>query len=549
MYAEAVPLHKILNSNLQMIIPIFQRDYSWKGEQVRILWEDISKLYKNTEKKESFTHFLGPIVKLEVSQSSVDTRKFYLIDGQQRIITLMVLLSCLRNIVKKDELLRKIEAGYLLNYQEKGENRYKLVPSEGDRNNFKKIIDGDMNLLDSKLKDTFNFFTKELKSYKNESDLEKLRGIIINHLFLVNIDVGRNEDPYLIFESLNAKGTPLTQADLIKNYIFMKIQEEEKQKKLYKEYWRPMEISLRDGLEWFFWKYSLREGTFVKIKRTYANLKSELETNNQKNAETELKKLYKFSVYCDKMLSPEKEPNEELRKRFIRYNRWEINTSYPFLFNLYEDYSNNKISVYIFCEILDIIESFVIRRFFCKEPTNKLNNLFIRLYKKLDKNNLIRSLKKELSDDCPDNEKFEGGLKTFPIYSSGSEKCSLILETLEESHRHKEPVKFDKIQIEHIMPQADGDPEKLLDEWKNMLGEDYVKVHSECLHRIGNLTLTGYNQEMGMKSFSQKKEKLKDSHFELNKYFDNLNKWDRDEIEKRANIIAKKAVEIWKIIK
>jgi uncharacterized protein with ParB-like and HNH nuclease domain len=117
MHADAVPLHKILNSNLQMVIPIFQREYSWELEQVRILWDDIVKLYKNISMNISSGHFLGPIVRVEISQSSVDTRMFYLIDGQQRIITLMVLLSCLRNLVKgeDEDILRKIESGYLLN--------------------------------------------------------------------------------------------------------------------------------------------------------------------------------------------------------------------------------------------------------------------------------------------------------------------------------------------------------------------------------------------------------------------------------------------------
>lgn len=196
MHADAVPLQKILNSNLQMIIPIFQRQYSWEREQVATLWEDIIKLYKSMDKNGTSTHFLGPIVKVEVSHSTVDTRKFYLIDGQQRIITLMVLLSCIRNLIReKDEtILRKIESGYLLNYEENGENRYKLIPSEGDRDNFKKIIDGSGSLTNSRLLDTFNDISKNLEKHKGELDLEKLRGIIINSLILVNIDVDRNEN-------------------------------------------------------------------------------------------------------------------------------------------------------------------------------------------------------------------------------------------------------------------------------------------------------------------------------------------------------------------
>lgn len=548
MHADAVPLHKVLNSNLQMIIPIFQRAYSWKKEQVRTLWEDIIKLYNNIDKNGKATHFLGPIVRVEVSASSVDTRKLYLIDGQQRIATLMVLLSCIRNLFKeKDEaILRKIESGYLLNYEEKGDNHYKFIPSEGDRDTFRKIIINEEITEDSKLKDTFDYFTKKLESLNDDFDLEKLRGIIINNLILVNIDVDKDENPYLIFESLNAKGTPLTQADLIRNYIFMKIGSEDKQKELYKEFWRPMETSLGDNLEYFFWRYSLKDGAFVKIKRTYANLKSELETNSEKNAESELKKLHQYSKYYKRLIEPENEPNLDIRKRFIRHNRWEIRTEYPFLLNLYKDYSDSSISTAQFCEILDIIESFVIRRFFCKYPTNKLNNLFIGLYKNIDKQNIISSLKDLLLGDCPKNEEFEEGLLNFPIYSSGGDKCSLILETIEESYHHKEPVKVERLQIEHIMPQAGGDAEKLPPYWKEMIGNNYLTVHSKYLHKLGNLTLTGYNQELGTKSFEEKKKLLKESHLEMNKYFEDVGSWNEEEILKRAKRLIKTAKGIWK---
>lgn len=550
MHAEAVALHRILNFNLQMVIPIFQRSYSWEKEQVRTLWDDIIKLYSNIDKDDKATHFLGPIVRVDVPTSSVDTRKLYLIDGQQRIATLMVLLTCLRNIFKEknEEIRRKIEYGYLLNEQESGENRFKLILSEADREIFRKIIISEKNIENSKLKDTYDFFTKKLESLEDELDLEKLRGIIINKLILVSIDADRQENPYLIFESLNAKGTLLTQADLIRNYIFMKIASEDKQKELYKEYWRPMEVLLGDELETFFWRYTLKDGTFVKIKRTYADLKSELETNSEEDVEGELKKLHEYSIYYSRLLNPEKEPEEELRKRFIRLNKWEIRTAYPLLLNLYKDYSDGKVSHEQFSDILDIIESFVIRRFFCTYPTNKLNNLFISIYNhsQIDKNRFADSLKEVLKKDWPDDESFKDGIKTKPLYKSGYNKCSLILESIEESHQHKEPPKFDKIQIEHIMPQVDDDPEKLPDEWKTILGPNYSTIHSLYLHTLGNLTLTGYNPELSKKSFAEKKKILESSHFELNKYFREPDTWNEKEILNRAEHLAKKAISIWK---
>ena len=548
MHADAVQLHKILNSNLQMIIPIFQRAYSWDNEQVRTLWEDIQKLYKNIDLNGKATHFLGPIVRVAVSTRSIDTRKLYLIDGQQRITTLMVLLACIRTLLKDKDIVRKIESGYLLNYEERGENRYKLIPSEGDRDTFRKIILNEEITEASKLKNTYDYFTKKLNSLDKDYDLEKLRGIIINNLILVNIDVDKEENPYLIFESLNAKGTPLTQADLIRNYIFMKIGTEDKQKELYKEFWRPMEVTLGDNLEYFFWRYSLKDGAFVKIKRTYANLKSELETNIEKNAESELKILNKYSTYYKRIIEPKNEPNMELQKRFTRHNKWEIRTAYPFLLNIYNDYENKRINVTQFCEILDIIESFVIRRFFCKYPTNKLNYLFISIYKNLDKENIIRSLKSNLSNDCPKDDEFAEGLKSFPIYTSGNLKCALILETLEESYQHKEHVLTKGLQIEHVMPRVSDTPDKLPVNWKKMLGKNYEKVHSKYLHTLGNLTLTGYNQELSIKSFERKKKLLKESHLEINMYFENVKKWDEEAIKKRANDIIIKALNIWKVI-
>lgn len=544
MNADAIPLHKILNFNLQMIIPIFQREYSWEREQVKILWEDLMKLYRNVHEMgiKDANHFLGPIVRVERENGSVDVEKMWLIDGQQRIITLMVLLACLRDA---DATLKgKIEYGYFYNQEEEGDDYYKLIPSEGDRDNFRKIIDGEDNILPSKLKDTFDYFTQAITDEK-DLNLEKLRGLIIKRLILVNIDVDKTENPYIIFESLNAKGTPLTQADLIRNYIFMRIGDEATQISLYNRYWRKMEISLGKELENFFWRYSLKEGTFVKKNRTYANLKSELDIQSGKYTEDELQKIYEYSIFYKKLVDPSEEENEELRKRFERHNQWEIRTEYPFLLNIYKNYDAGEITVQQFCDILDIIESFVVRRFFCRYPTNKLNNLFIALYSKIDINDPINSLEEELWSDFPEDKEFKDGLLTYPIYSSGYAKCSLILKRLEYSFEHKEPVVGSKLQVEHVMPQAGGESENLPEGWKTMLGSQYIRIHDKYLHTLGNLTLTGYNPELGQKSFDEKREIYKTSHIQLNDYFLGLDNWNEDEILKRADILSEKALKIW----
>jgi len=564
MRADVVTLNEILNANIQMIIPLFQRSYSWEREQVETLWEDINKIYNGTVKNDKTTHFLGPIVRIEHLARSTDIiRKFSLIDGQQRIITLMILLACIRNVFKNndDAIVKKIESEYLLNYKEKEENKFKLVPSESDKKNFKNIILGIGGLADSKLRDTFDFFTKELTGKltdelfesKKELDLKKLMEIVINNLIIVSIDMDKEENPYLIFDSLNAKGTLLTQADRIKNYIFMKIDDEEKQKQLYRDYWYPMEtlkqipIPSSDGLDEFFRTYFCREGTFVKITRTYANLKNELEkADTEEDVEKELRKLHEYSEYYSRLIKPEEEPEEELKSRFIRHNLWEIGTAYPFLLNIYKDYSENNISLNQFCEILDIIEAFVIRRFFCRWSSNKLNKLFIGLYKLIKKNNIMDSLKSSLAKEFPSDTEFKQGLETFPIYASGNERTKLILETLENAFHHKEPIEHKKLQIEHIMPRVNDDSERLSSEWKKMLGENYKKIHTKYVHTLGNLTLTGYNQELSTKPFNLKKQYLGKSPLALNKYFDNIEKWDEEEIIKRTELLTEIAIKTWR---
>lgn len=201
-----------------------------------------------------------------------------------------------------------------------------------------------------------------------------------------------------------------------------------------------------------------------------------------------------------------------------------------------------------FCEVLDAIESFVIRRFFCKGPTNKLNRLFISLYAQIDKANFIESLKKSLLKDWPNDDKFKEGIKTFPIYRSGSDKCRLILDSLEMSYSHKEPVDLSAIDIsiEHIMPRVDDDPEKLPQEWKAMLGKDYANIHRRFLHTLPNLTLTGYNSPLFTKPFREKKKILSESHFELNKDIITLDKWDEQMILTRWENLCKKAINVWK---
>lgn len=547
MKADTVTLKEILAMTAQMIVPIYQREYCWQIDQVRTLWNDIICLYKeNIKNSKKLTHFIGPIVRFLFDTGSMDIKKTYLVDGQQRLITLIVLLACIRNKIKDDRDKKEINVSYLINEVRKHEEKYKLIASKNDKVMLKQIIDGELNGQNNtcRLLDAFNYFTKKLKNFAKTNDqLISLKQIIVEQLIIINIDVGDAENPCLIFESLNGKGTPLKQSDLIRNYLFMELEcEEENKETLFKKYWFPMEKNFLDKkqLESFFLHYFGKDGETV-----YNTLKKEIENNERKNSENELQQLYKYSCYYTCLINPTlKEKNHLLAEKFRRIKRLKISPIYSFLLNIYHDYENKKIECNEFYEILEFLETILIRKNFTGQLLKNDNNAFNWLYKqakKMQGHSLVASIKQCLKSHFPDDATFLLGLMEFKGYGKSTDLCRFVLETLEDSFHHKEPVDKKNITIEHIMPQ------KLSPEWEKMLGEDFQDIHYKYLHTLGNLTLTGYNAELGNKPYEEKKKHLeKMSHIELNKYFKNVNKWDEDEILKRAVFLTKKALDIWK---
>ena len=350
-----------------------------------------------------------------------------------------------------------------------------------------------------------------------------------------------DDNPYLVFESLNAKGRPLTQADLIRNYFFMRIHVD-KQDLIYNEYWNPMQNSLGEKMTEFIRHFLMRNGANIKQADVYYSLK-EVVVNI--DVEEYLKELFRFSNYYLRLVNPEFEEEPELEKYFRRLNRIEVTTAYPFLLNIYDIYANKKISKNQFVDILKILENYLIRRFICGIPTNQLNKIFPTIFIQLNNNysdNIVEGLKNILqSKGYPRDNEFKTRLKETRLYGSGDRliKSKLILETLEEQYNHKESISFDNLTIEHIMPQT------LSEWWQNHLGEEWEEVHDLYLHTIGNLTLTAYNTELSNDDFLTKKKTFNESHIDLNKYFSQLNAWRKSEIEERAECLVEKCASIW----
>jgi uncharacterized protein with ParB-like and HNH nuclease domain len=539
MQAKETKLQDIIEGTKQYVIPLFQRTYSWTSKEWEVLWKDLVEL---CEMENPRIHFIGSIVNMPTVSVPEGVAKYLLIDGQQRLTTIFILLALLRNKARENQNLRfadEVNNTLLANQYKDGNDYYKLMPTQVDRQTFENLINGNPNETENQITRAYVFFEKKLKQVELEP--EKLKKIITSYFSVVSIVLDADDNPYLVFESLNAKGRPLTQADLIRNYFFMRIHVD-KQEKVYNEYWLPMQTALGENLTEFIRHFLMRNGNIIKQSDVYYALKESISTSN---ATVYLSDLKKFSIYYQRLIYPEFEPEVQLQKYFRRLNRIEVTTAYPLLLNFYCNYVDGKITKDDFITILKTIENYLIRRFVCNVPSNQLNKIFPIVYPQIiskHPDNIVEGFKIVLmSKGYPKDNEFYLRFRETKFYGGGDRqiKTKLILETIEESYNHKERVPFDNLTIEHIMPQT------LSEWWQNELGTEWEETHDLFLHTIGNLTLTAYNTELSNDSFLVKKFTFEESHLEINKYFSNITNWKRNEIEQRAEKLAKQAIEIW----
>ena len=538
MKASETKIQPILEGTKQYVVPLFQRSYDWNKKEWSVLWNDILELY---EMENPRSHFLGSIVTMPTISVPEGVTKYLLIDGQQRLTTLFIILSLLRDKALqqgKSQLSEEIQKTLLTNPYKQGFDYFKLFPTNVDRDIFQRLINKEKIGDSHNILDGYKFFERKLN--RGHFDIEKIKNLIINNLIVVSIVLDKDDNPHLVFESLNAKGRPLTQSDLIRNYFLMKFHINN-QEDIYLKYWKPMQDALDENLTEFIRHYLMKEGKQVKQNEVYFSLKEEVEENNPLEY---LKNLYRYSKYYERLIYPEKEQEPNIRKMLIRLNRLEVTTAYPFLLNIFEEYSKNNINGQIVVEILKILENFIIRRFVCNIPTNQLNKIFPPLYLQAKKmgNDLISNIKNILQGkNYPKDAEFKTRLVDAKLYGSGDRqiKTKLILESIEESYFHKEQVSFDNLSIEHIMPQT------LNEWWQNHLGENWEITHELLLHTIGNLTLTAYNPELSNADFETKKQHFINSHLEMNRYFRDTISWKEEDIKRRSQQLAEIAISIW----
>ncbi len=528
------------------MIPLFQRPFTWGEANFESLWNDVIEVYEAEAEEQ---HFLGSIVTKVLDATPQGVSRFLVIDGQQRLTTLIILLAALRDVARDSDpqLSDMIHRLYLTNEFVPDGYHYKLLPTQLDRSSYQAIIEnGESSRDDSRPRKAYEYFRRRINhdSVDGEAiDLRKLQQIITGHLEIVSITLEDSDNEYRIFESLNATGTPLTQADLLRNYFFMRLPVSEHDV-VYNEVWAPMQESLAGSLEPFFRYEYMSSGQFVRQADVYMMWKRRLDPMDTARLGTTLRELAHDGHLYRRLISPDAEIESALSEGLKRLNRWGGQTVHPFLLNVYRRYDAGEVSAEQFAEVLWLIESFLVRRFFVRIPTNQLNRLFMRLAYQLPEGyDIVEATWLALSDPgrrWPDDEAFRESILTFPLYTEGRyEQRRLILETLEQSYGSRERVDLSSLTIEHIMPQT------LTEEWEHELGEDARELHQKKLHLLGNLTLTGYNPELSNSPFEVKKSRFSQSNVEMNKEIAQELEWTGTQIDKRGRDLAERAIRMW----
>ncbi|GAA9613863.1 DUF262 and DUF1524 domain-containing protein [Helicobacter pylori] len=550
MKAEAMKLLEFIGKSQkkQFVIPIYQRLYSWEKEQCQQLWDDIIKIGGN-DKMDG--HFIGSILYV-LDSITHSGNPLLIIDGQQRLTTITLLLTALRD--HWSDKRKDIEDHYLINSDKDGDKKFRLILSESDKDTLLSLIDKDRRKPSEpslKIVENFKLFEEWIR--KNTDKLETIfKGL--EKLMIVWIALKKEkDDPQLIFESMNSKGIELTQTDLIRNYIIMET-EIEKQEGFYNKYWRAMEEDFKQNekqdkklFDRFVRHYlTIKTREIPNISKIYVALKDYRQKKGI-GIEDLLKDLQKYCGYFCQIVFKKfkKEADKDLNKALGFLVDLDMDVVYPLLLELYSDYSDRVLSEDDFKHSIDLIESYICRRAVCGLGTNSLNKVFPSFTKHIQKDEYFKSLKAHFGSltekqRFPNNDEFKDRFITIDFYRF--KKNIYFFERLENFDR-KERVYTHEYTIEHIMPK------KLTEEWERDLGENFQEIHNKYLHTIGNLTLTGYNPEYGNKFFQEKQgmEKgFKDSPLRLNQSLrKNLESFGEEEIKKRANDLADLALKIW----
>lgn len=556
MKAVDANLMELLKKSERFIVPIYQRVYSWGIPECAQLWTDIVRAGARNGLS---NHFTGSIVYIEKDQGTTTSREpDLIIDGQQRVTTVTLVLAALAahlDTLPEEErepvagfAPQKIRGLYLTNPYESGDEFFKLMLSKRDKDALKAVVRNvPLPASDSRIIDNYEFFVDQLSRADAETVVDICRGL--SKLVVVDVKLTRGtDDPQLVFESMNATGKKLSEADLIRNFVLMDLPPGQ-QERLYEDYWFPMEEEFQGANEPRFDEFvrhflTVKTLSIPRLDEIYDAFKDYAAGEAQHGVTREelVVDLSRNAAWFTAMALGI-EPDRALATRFRELDQL-ATVAYPFQLRLYADYADGKLTSAELGEILDTIIAYLFRRAVCRIPTNSLNKTFATLAAAIDTEDYVGSVCGRLLTlpdyrRFPSDEEFKEALTSTDLYHL--KRRGYFFRAM-ENHGRKEEVSTAEYTIEHIMPQ-NANPA-----WQSALGPGWETVHDRYLHTLGNLTLTGYNPEYSDRPFHEKRDMengFRDSPLRLNHGLGQLDRWDSTTIEQRAERLAEQAVTIW----
>lgn len=557
MKPDATSILSFINSaDKTFVIPVYQRNYSWSAEECGKLFEDLLDSMKTGKR-----HYFGNIVfYAKETNAWAGYSELILIDGQQRVTTIMLLLAAIRDVEEDEDKRAKITNTYLLNRNSDTKERVKLKQIESDRDIYESIVNGEFDeLSDSNAGRNYKTFKRLIRESGIKTD-DLLNAI--NNLEVVALDLKLNENkertesPQIIFESINATGKPLSTADLLRNYLLLGIDDSE-QERYYKNYWLVIEKGIGDAnISDFINKYLIMKiGDNVNKNTEYAEFKKYLSKNNIE-AIAALRDLAHYSKYHGWIQDPMRAKNFDKKVSLCLEDLRELKTASmsPLLLFLLEKADDDAVIGFNSIELLDallVLESWAFRArvaglltsgaFNTISSTSLLNNL-----KRAKDDDYHRQIRFELSnyrtyDIWPNDNDFMEAFKRYNFYKNYNKYVQRKLENFISNDHHN----WRPDSIEHIMPET------LSGDWKKRLGENYSEIHGEYLHTIGNLTPLNMTDNIinSNDPFAVKLPQYKISSWKLTRDvyddFKDAENWGVAEINSRAENLACKASKIW----
>ena len=538
----------------RFVIPVYQRNYDWKMENCKQLFDDLVKIIRSGRN----SHFFGSIV--SVYNPDGRNSEYLIIDGQQRLTTVSLLFLAMYNLIEKKvvvpkeaSLSQQLYEDFLVDKYQPQDTRIKLKPVKNDSKAFGKLFDSDEeHIQNSNLTVNYNYFYDRIQ--RNEISIDELFDAICR-LEIISIQLNQDDNPQLIFESLNSTGLALSEGDKIRNFILMGLPTKQ-QEDFYEKYWNRIEECTGYDVSSFIRDYlSVKQGAIPQISRVYYTFKLYVEDKNI-DIETLLADMLKYAKFYQ-VLRVGNTTSTVLNSCIYRLNRLETAVTRPFFLEVLRLNSESTISLEEVSHIFLICENYIFRRLICDLPTNALNKIFLMLHKEIMRYDgsaeqyfekfKFAMLSKKERVRFPDDTEFATAFATKPMYLMNSKNKHYLFERLENYGTSEDKAVWDHIDhgdysIEHIMPQH------LTTVWVEALGEDYESIHETWLHRIANLTLTAYNSKYSNNSFAEKRDMqngFKDSGIRMNQRIAQKESWALPELEERNTLLQKRALEIW----